>query len=114
VYFHLSHATEQGQEETTNGWLAIREPILILAVSEIHDRHSPGPDISKYDRQMPNVPEASSAFDVTFEPEDYLAKVRSGGRWFAPDQYEELHVNYREALQSLPSFPGLDPPAPKP
>lgn len=109
VYFHLSHATEQGQEETTTGWIAVRDPILVLALSEVHDRHSPGPDISKYDRQMPNVPEASAAFDVTFEPEDYLVKVRSGGRWFAPDQREELYIKYREALSALPVFPGLEP-----
>lgn len=108
VYFHISHATEQGDEETTTGWLVVRDPILILSLSEVHDRHSPGPDISKYDRQMPNVPQASAAFDVTFEPEDYLVKVRSGGRWFTPDQEEELHIRYREALSALPVFPGLE------
>jgi hypothetical protein len=74
----------------------------------VHDRHPPGPDISKYDRQMPNVPEASAAFDVTFEPEDYLVKVRSGSSWFSPDQDEELHIRYRDALGSLPVFPGLE------
>lgn len=109
VYFHLSHATDQGDEETTTGWLSIRDPLLILSLSEVHDRHSPGPDISKYDRQMPNVPEASEAFEVTFEPEDYLLKVRSGGRWFAPDQREELYIRYRDALSALPVFPGLEP-----
>lgn len=108
VYFHLSHATDQGDEETTTGWIAVRDPLLILSLSEVHDRHSPGPDISKYDRQMPNVPEASEAFDVTFEPEDYLVKVRSGGRWFAPVQQEELHIRYREALSALPVYPGLE------
>lgn len=108
VYFHLSHATDQGDEETTTGWLAVRDPIMVLALIEVHDRHSPGPDISKYDRQMPNIPEATEAFDVTFEPEDYLVKVRSGGGWFAPDQREELHVRYREALHALPIFPGLE------
>lgn len=109
VYFHLSHATDQGDEETTTGWIVVRDPILILALSEVHDRHSPGPDISKYDRQMPNVPEASEAFDVTFEPEEYLVKVRSGGQWFAPDQREELHIRYRDALSALPVYPGLEP-----
>jgi hypothetical protein len=108
VYFHLSHATEEGDEETTTGWLAVRDPIMILSLSEVHDRHPPGPDISKYDRQMPNVPEASAAFDVTFEPEDYLVKVRSGSSWFSPDQDEELHIRYRDALGSLPVFPGLE------
>lgn len=109
VYFHLSHATDQGDEETTTGWLSIRGPILYLSLSEVHDRHSPGPDIGKYDRQMPNVPEASAAFDVTFEPEEFLAKVQSSGRWFAPDQREELHILYREALAALPIYPGLEP-----
>lgn len=109
VYFRLSHATEQGDEETTTGWISIRDPLLILALSEIHDRHSPGPDIGKYDRQMPNVPEASALFDVTFEPEEYLVKVRSGGRIFTPDQWEELQIRYREALVALPVYPGLEP-----
>ncbi len=108
VYFHLSHATDQGEEETTNGWLSVQGTILFLSLSEVHDRHSPGPDISKYDRQMPNVPEQSAAFDVTFEPEEYLAKVRSGGSLFAPDQREELQIRYREALTTLPIYPGLE------
>lgn len=110
VYFHLSHATDQGEEETTAGWLSIRGPILHLSLSEVHDRHSPGPDISKYDRQMPNVPERSAAFDATFEPEEYLVTVRSGGRLFAPNQQEELQIKYREALAAMPIYPGLEPP----
>jgi hypothetical protein len=108
VYYHLSHATEHGEEETTTGWVSLRDPILHLSVSEVHDRHGPGPDISKYDRQMPNVPERSPAFDVTFEPEEYLVKVSSAGRWFAPDQREELQIRYREALASMPVQPGLE------
>ena len=108
VRFRLSHATDQGEEETTAGWLSVRGNILVLALSEVHDRHSPGPDISKYDRQMPNVPERSAAFDAAFEPEEYLAKVSSGGRLFAPDQQEELHIRYREALAALPVYPGLE------
>ncbi len=118
IYFHLSHATEHGEEETTTGWLSLRDPILFLSLSEVHDRHSPGPDISKYDRQMPNVPEVSADFDVTFEPEEYLVKVSSGGRLFAPDQREDLQIRYREALSSMPVQPGLDrggaSPAPRP
>ena len=109
VYFHLSHATDQGDEESTTGWLSVRDPLLVLSLSEVHDRHGPGPDIGKYDRQMPNVPEASAAFDVTFEPEQYLSKTKSGGRIFAPDQREELQILYRDALAALPVFPGLEP-----
>ena len=108
VYYHLSHATEHGEEETTTGWLSVRDPILHLSLSEAHDRHGPGPDISKYDRQMPNVPEQSPAFDATFEPEEYLAKVISGGQLFAPDQQEELLIRYREALSAMPAQPGLE------
>lgn len=108
VYFHLSHPTEQGHEETTTGWLSVRNPLLYLSLSEAHDLHSPGPDISKYDRQMPNVPEVSAEFDTTFEPEEFLAKVSSVGRWFAPDQREELQIRYREALVNMPAQPGLD------
>ena len=109
VYFHLSHATDEGDEESTPGWLRIREEILYLSLSEVHDRHGPEPDISKYDRQMPNVPERSGAFDVTFEPEEYLIKVTSGGKLFSPDQWEELQIKYHEALAALPTYPGLEP-----
>jgi hypothetical protein len=109
VYFHLSHATEQGDEESTTGWLSIRQDALYLSLSAVHDRHGPEPDISKYERQMPNVPERSSSFDVTFEPEEYLIKVRSGGKLFSPDQREELEIKYRDALAALPAYPGLEP-----
>ncbi len=108
VYYHLSHATEHGEEETSTGWLSIQDATLHLALREAHDRHGPGPDISKYDRQMPNVPERSPAFDATFEPEEYLLKVQSGGSLFAPDQQEELLIRYREALAAMPAQPGLE------
>lgn len=108
VYYHLSHATEHGEEETSTGWLSIQDTTLHLALREAHDRHGPGPDISKYDRQMPNVPERSPAFDATFEPEEYLGKVQSGGGLFAPDQQEELFIRYREALAAMPAQPGLE------
>ena len=108
VYFHLSHATDEGDEETTTGWLSIRGQLLYLSLGEAHDRHGPGPDIGKYDRRMPNVPEQSAAFDATFEPKEYLAQVRSGGSLFAPDQQEELQILYREALSAMPIQPGLD------
>ena len=101
VYFHLSHVTEYGEEETTSGWVSLRGNLLYLSLSEIHDRHSPGPDISKYDRQMPNVPEQAPAFHATFEPEEYLHTVRSGWRLFTVDQQEELQIRYREALDAL-------------
>jgi hypothetical protein len=109
VFFHLSHATDQGDEESTTGWLSIRQDTLYLSLSEVHDRHGPQPDISKYDRQMPNVPEQSTGFDVTFEPEEYLIKVKSQGSLFAPDQREELQIKYRDALAALPAYPGLEP-----
>ena len=101
VYFHLSHATDQGDEESTTGWISIRGPILHLTISGVHDRHSPGPDISKYDRQLPNIPEASASYDVTFEPEEFLSKASSRARFWAPDQREELQIQYREALAAL-------------
>lgn len=83
--------------------------MLYLSVSEVHDKHGPGPDISKYDRQMPNVPEVSAAFDVIFEREEFLVKVVSAGRFWAPDQREELQIRYREALLVLPAYPVHDP-----
>ena len=108
VYFHLSHATDQGDEETTTGWISIRGAILHLTISGVHDRHSPGPDISKYDRQLPNIPEASALHDVSFEPEEFQAKAISRARFWAPDQREELQIQYREALGALPVQPGLE------
>ena len=109
IYFHLSHATDQGDEESTTGWLSIRQDTLFLSLSEVHDRHGPEPDISRYERQMPNVPEQSTGFDVTFEPEEFLINVKSRGNIFAPDQREELQIKYRDALAALPSYPGLEP-----
>ena len=105
IYFHLSHVTEYGEEETTSGWVSVRGNLLYLTLSEIHDRHSPGADITKYDRVLPNVPEQAPAFSVTFEPEEYVAKARSGWRLFTPDQQEELQIRYREALDALTKSP---------
>ena len=105
VYFHLSSPTEDGFEETTTGWLSVRDQLLYLSLSEVHDKHGPGPDISKYDRQMPNVPQVSPEFDVIFEPEEYLVRVKSAGRFYAPDQREELQIRYREALSAMPVYP---------
>ena len=100
VYFNLSHATDQGDQETTTGWISIRGSILHLTTSGVHLRHGPGPDISKYDRQLPNIPEASASYDVIFEPEEFLAKS-SSSRFWAPDQREELQIQYQEALAAL-------------
>lgn len=105
VFFHLSHATEAGEEETTTGWLYIRDPIFHLVLTGVHDRHGPGPDISKYDRRMPDIPEAPGTFTVTFEPEEYLQKVISGSGWMRVGQQEELQIRYREALPILPLHP---------
>ena len=104
VYFHLSQAGGGGGEVTTTGWIFARDPLLLLQLSEVHDLHAPGPDISKYIRYMPDVPEAPIPFDVTFEPEMYLNKEVSKGSWLAPDQLEELQIRYREALRELPSY----------
>lgn len=112
IYFHLSHATPTGEEETTTGWLFVRDPILHVVLSDVHDRHGPGPNISRYDRQMPDIPETSGSFDATFEPEQYLVKVRSGGGWFSADQREELLIRYRDALPSLPVHPLSEKTAP--
>jgi hypothetical protein len=108
VYFNLSHATDQGDQETTTGWISIQGPILHLIISAVHARHSPGPEISKYDRSLPNVPEASALYAVTFEPEDFLAKASSKARFWAPDQREELQIRYQDALAGL-----TVPPAPE-
>jgi hypothetical protein len=110
VYFHLSRATESGDEETTTGWIYVRDPILNLVLSEVHDIHGPQPDIGKYDRQMPNIPEVPGPFNVTFEPEEYLVKVESVSPWFSPEQQERLEIDYRKALPVLsPSQSGMAP-----
>ena len=114
VYFNLSHATDQGDQETTTGWISIRGPILHLIISAVHDRHGPGPDISKYDRQLPNIPEASALYDVIFEPEEFLAKTSSTARFWAPDQREELQIRYQEALAALTIQPGPERDGKKP
>ncbi len=108
VYFNLSHATDHGDQETTTGWIYIQGPILHLIISAVHARHSPGLEISKYDRSLPNIPEASALYDVTFEPEDFLAKATSRARFWAPDQREELQIRYQDALAGL-----TVPPAPE-
>src|SRR5690348_1723156 len=114
VYFHVSHATSTGEEETTTGRIFVRNPILHVVLSEVHDRHGPGPNISRYDRQMPDIPQTSGSFNATFEPEQYLVKVRSGGGWFSADQREELLIRYRDALPSLPVHPLEEKAAPQP
>jgi hypothetical protein len=101
VYFKLSHATDQGDQETTTGWISIRDSILHLTISNVHERHSPGPDISKYDRPLPNIPEASASYDVTFEPEEFLVETISRTRFWAPDQREELQIRYQDALAAV-------------
>jgi len=114
VYFNLSHATDQGDQETTTGWISVQGPILQLIISAVHARHSPGPDISKYERQLPNIPEASALYDVTFEPEDFLAKASSSSRFWAPDQREELQIRYQEALVALAVLPAPEREGKKP
>jgi hypothetical protein len=104
VYFHLSQAGAGGGEITTTGWIFVRDPLLFVQLSEVHDLHAPGPDISKYMRYMPDVPEAPTPFDVTFEPEMYVNKEVSKGSWLAPDQLEELQIYYRDALSELPGY----------
>ena len=54
---------------------------------------------------MPNVPEASAAFDAIFEPEESLAGVRSAGGFWSSDQREELQIRYRGALAVMPVYP---------
>jgi len=109
VYFHLSHPTETGDEETTTGWAYVREPLLYLVLTEVHDKHGPQPDISKYDRQLPNIPEVPGPFNVTFEPEEYLARVVSASPWFSPEQQEQLEIRFRKALSIAEPLSGEEP-----
>ncbi len=105
VSFHLSHLADTGEEETTAGWLYVREPILYLVLTEVHNRHAPTPDISKYIREMPDVPAQPAAFNVTFEPEEYMVDVVSGFRWWSAAQEEEVQIRYRKALVAMPTYP---------
>lgn len=109
VYFHLSHPTETGDEETTTGWVYVREPLLYLVLTEVHDKHGPQPDISKYDRQLPNIPEVPGPFNATFEPEEYLERVGSASPWFSPEQQERLEIRFRKALSIAEPLPGEEP-----
>ena len=111
VYFHLSQPGAGG-EVTTTGWAFARDPLLFLQLSEVHDLHAVGPDISKYLRNMPDVPEAPTPFGLTFEPQEYVNKEVSKGSWLAPDQLEELQIRYREALTELPSYVIEEPKTP--
>jgi hypothetical protein len=104
VYFHLSQPEAGSGEVTTTGWAFARDPLLFLQLSEVHDLHAVGPDISKYIRNMPDVPEAPTPFGITFEPQEYVNKEVSKGSWLAPDQLEELQIRYREALAELPTY----------
>ena len=114
VYFKLSRATDQGDQETTTGWISIQGSILHLIISNVHDRHSPGPDISKYDRPLPNIPEASALYDVTFEPEEFVVEAISRTRFGTPDQQEELKIRYQEAIAALTVQPGQERDGKKP
>jgi hypothetical protein len=98
VYFRLSHATDQGDQETTIGWVSIRASVLNLTISAIHERQGPLPTISKYDRRLPNIPEASASYDVTFVPKEFLAKASSTVLFCKRD---ELKIRYQEALAAL-------------
>jgi hypothetical protein len=108
VYFHLAGAGPSGTAETTTGWIFVRDPILYLVLSEVHDLHAPGPDVSKYQREMPDVPEAPTPFTLTFDPQDYQVTEISRGSWLAPDQLEELDLQFRRALSELPPFKKMD------
>lgn len=108
VYFHLGYPGDEGGEVTTTGWLAVRGAHLHVTFSEIHNLRMPGPDISKYDRQMPDVRPVSPEFNVTFEPEEFLSRAISHWALFDVDQREELQIRYEEALKVLPVQPGLD------
>ncbi|TAJ07014.1 MAG: hypothetical protein EPO61_13605 [Nitrospirae bacterium] len=109
VYFHLSNPTETGDEETTTGWVYVQEPLLYLVLTEVHDKHGPQPDISKYDRQLPNISEVPGPFNVTFEPEEYLERVGSASPWFSPEQQEQLEIRFRKALSIAEPVPGEEP-----
>lgn len=109
VYFHLSDLSETGDEETSTGWLYVREPLLYLILTEVHDKHGPRPDISRYDRQLPDIPEVSGPFNVTFEPEEYLEQVVSASPWFSPEQQEQLEIRFRKALSHAEPSPGGEP-----
>ena len=109
VYFRLGRPAQAGGEEITAGWMLIRGETLHLDLNEVHDVVAPGPDISKYQREQPDVPQAPTPFTASFEPEEYLAGKASKGSWLAPDQLEELQIRYKDALSALPPFKVMTP-----
>lgn len=104
VYFRLGRPGPAGGEEITVGWIFIEGDTLHLVLSKVYDVVAPGPDISKYQREMPDVPEAPTPFTVSFEPAEFLTGTTSKGSWLAPNQLEELEIHYRKALSALPPF----------
>lgn len=105
IRFHQSQATDEGLEETTTGWMSVRNSVFYLSLRDVHHIHSPVPEISKYDRQMPDVPETATPFDIMFEPEEFVAAKRTVGAFYAPDQREELQIRYQDALAVMPLYP---------
>lgn len=105
VYFRLSRPTDDGLEEVTTGWISVRDPLMHLSFRDVHHTRGPMPEISKYDRQMPDIPETSTPFNVMFEPEEFVAATRTIGAFYAPDQREEVEIRYRPALSVMPSYP---------
>ena len=82
------------------------EPVSCAVTGLDHCRLRPGDRVAGL---LPNIPEASVLHDVTYEPDEFLAKSVSKTRFWAPDQREVLEIRYREALSAMPIQPGLDP-----
>lgn len=104
VYFHLSEPQPQGGEVTTTGWLAVQASQLILQLSAARDVHGPGSDITKYSQSLPDIPVAPTLFEIMFEPAEFVASRTSLGNWFAPDQLEELRIDYLRMLKEWPMY----------
>ena len=60
----------------------------------------------QYDRQMPNVRERSAEFNVTFEPEDYLVKVKSAGKLLLRTSVRNSRSNIEKRLRRFQPIRG--------
>jgi hypothetical protein len=103
-----------GGEESTTGWIFVRGPWLYVLMREIQQVHKPEPDINKFIREMPNVPEPEMPFEMTFDPELYEAEAEREC-WRVGRRLEVLAVDFRQALRDVPPYRSLEtgtPPSP--
>ena len=100
----LGRPATMGGEESTAGWIFVRGPLLHLLLSEVQHVQGPVADINQYIREMPNIPKATIAFTLTFDPEKHMVAETSWGSWLTQAPLAALAVRFREALADLQPY----------